>query len=226
MYGAWLVHGDEWRSLSEGVLHLWHFHRVHCTPLGQCVNRCVGVCVYISLCYGTCISTRLNISRNRNKKEKQAVWQCETTQDLMYSSICAGGAISGNDGLSRADAAVLEWRGGRKGVEQWRAKKKSPVKCWKGDGNVLEWRKSSEWKSMSRHYNDTHKCVHINSERDIDAFKPKGTHTLILTKHMMMYSLHVEFLCLKCTRVCVCLWKEKLEKVLSATHRLCLVDST
>lgn len=125
------------------------------------------------------------------------------TQDLMYSSICAGGAISGNDGLSRADAAVLEWRGGRKGVEQWRAKKKSPVKFWKGDGNVLEWRKSCEWKSMSRHYNDTHKCVHINSERDIDAFKPKGTHTLILTKHMMMYSLHVEFLCLKCTRVCV-----------------------
>lgn len=126
MYVARLVHGDEWRSLSQGVLHLWHFHRVHCTPLGQCVNRCVGVCVYISLCYGTCISTRLNISRNRNKKEKQAVWQCEMTQDLMYSSICAGGAISGND------AAVLEWRGGRKGVEQWRAKKKKSSQVLKG----------------------------------------------------------------------------------------------
>lgn len=69
-------------------------------------------------------------------------------------------------GVERAEGRVLSCEGLKK-------KKKSPVKwwkCWKGDWDVSEWRKSSEWKSMPLHFADIcciHQRAHIDSKRDI-----------------------------------------------------------
>lgn len=80
-----MFHVDEWRSLLEGILHL-------CDISTECTVQDGALaagweCVYISLCCGTCISTKSYISEKQGgrKKKRKTVWQCEMTQDLMYS---------------------------------------------------------------------------------------------------------------------------------------------